>query len=203
MQELGNSSQHLRPLLTQRWIEYSETPVRLGPMVNLVAKPDLFQQRASPRRIFDRRSRCTNCGRYEHLDVHCVRKSCFAFAAAQTRIATVMRMIIRSVLFVALSVSVATIVMPLKAAPPAAAQSKCCEKMKMNPSHNGCGREMPKLPQDLQCCVACMNALTAVLNAQVKVFPPSFREQSFADFFEHGRTRVERPPVPPPRFSFA
>jgi len=112
-----------------------------------------------------------------------------------------MRPIVRVVFSACLLVSVG-LVSPVPAKVPPSPKSDCCSQAAAATAKQSCPHER-KLPQDFQCCVACASCLAAVLNVPVKVSPPSYREQFFAEFFENTLARPERPLVPPPRVSLA
>jgi hypothetical protein len=102
-------------------------------------------------------------------------------------------------LFVAmLSWSIVAITLPAQAAPPVAQEMSCCATSPSNGSHHDEGNQ-PGNAQDRPCCPACALALALFLAPSAPwLFPPTGRE-----FFSMApadlASRLDQPPVPPPR----
>src|ERR1700682_522026 len=110
-----------------------------------------------------------------------------------------MRTTLRLLLCLAISASIATIVIPARAAVPQPAQTSCCAKMKREEAANDCGQHAPKPTQDKQCCSGCVFCLAILLSTTTPFVYPPTGEESFATLSIHEHVRSHRPPVPPPR----
>jgi hypothetical protein len=110
-----------------------------------------------------------------------------------------MQAVLRLLLWLAISASIATAVIPARADAPQPAKSSCCAKMKMEAPANDCAHHAPKSDQDKQCCSLCW-ACVALFLAQTtpSVYPPSGGDY-FATLKTRAHLRAQRPPVPPPR----
>ena len=109
-----------------------------------------------------------------------------------------MKMVIRGIICATLIASLSFALLPAQAnlAPPK--KSDCCAKMQVSEQHNDCAKHGSKSPQDEQCCAACF-ACVAIVPAATTIPRRSEREQSYLKFSEAAKSRVLRPPVPPPR----
>lgn len=95
------------------------------------------------------------------------------------------------------SASIACAVIPAQAAVPQVVKAGCCAKR--DAQANDCSHHAPKSDQEKECCAACVFGLALFFTpATPFIFSPS-SEESFATvpFCEHFRS--DRPPVPPPR----
>jgi hypothetical protein len=112
------------------------------------------------------------------------------------------RLVVRTfgrLLFVAvLSWSVVSITLPAQAAPPVAEKMSCCATKSSHGSNHD-EDSQPGKTQDRQCCPACALALALFLAPSTPwLFPPSGGEifsMASADL----ASRLDQPPVPPPR----
>jgi hypothetical protein len=111
-----------------------------------------------------------------------------------------MQTVIRLFIFLALSASISTAMLPLQSAMPQAEKSSCCANMKMDDhQQDDCGKQMPKSRQDQQCCAACSIGLVASIDRPTLLLPPPPTDESFAAYTFDLHSRSEPPPVPPPR----
>ena len=107
-------------------------------------------------------------------------------------------MLIRGIIGAMLSASLSISLLPVQANPAPPAKSDCCARMQTNEQHNDCAKHGSKSPQDEQCCAACF-ACVAIVPAATAIPKRSEGEQSYLKFSEAAKSRVLRPPVPPPR----
>ena len=110
-----------------------------------------------------------------------------------------MRAVLRLLVCLVTSASIAVAVIPAQAAVPQVVKAGCCAKMKMDAQANDCGHHAPKSDQEKECCAACVFGLALFFTpATPFVYSPS-GEESFASLSIHEHVRSDRPPVPPPR----
>jgi hypothetical protein len=110
-----------------------------------------------------------------------------------------MRGILRLLVCLVTSASIAVAVVPAQAVVPQVVKAGCCASLKTEAPANDCGHHAPKSNQEKECCAACVFGLALFLTrAAPFVYPPS-GEESFAAYFLHEQARSQRPPVPPPR----
>jgi hypothetical protein len=109
-----------------------------------------------------------------------------------------MKMVIRGIICAVLSASLSTSLLSVQANVAPQAKSDCCAKMQMNEQHNDCAKHGSKSAQDQQCCVACF-ACVAIVPTAIAIPKRSEHEQSYWKFSEAAKSRMLRPPVPPPR----
>src|SRR5216110_2221971 len=110
-----------------------------------------------------------------------------------------MRAVMRLLVFLVTSASIAVAVIPAQAAVPLVLKAGCCAKMKMGVQDNDCGHHSPKSDQDKQCCSGCVFCLAVLLPAPTRFVYPPIGEESFATLSVRDHIRSHRPPVPPPR----
>ena len=111
----------------------------------------------------------------------------------------VMRAVLRLLVCLVTSASIAIAVISAQAAVPQVVNAGCCAKMKVGGQESDCGHHAPKSDQDKQCCSGCLFCLAMLVSATTPFVYPPTGEESFATLSirEHGRSH--RPPVPPPR----
>jgi hypothetical protein len=105
---------------------------------------------------------------------------------------------IRGIICATLIASLSFALLPLQANLEPPKKSDCCARMRMSEQHDDCAKHGSKLPQDQQCCAACF-ACVAIVPAATAIPTRSESEQSYLRFSEAAKSRVLRPPVPPPR----
>jgi hypothetical protein len=110
-----------------------------------------------------------------------------------------MRTLLRVLLCLAISSSIATAVMPARTAVAQPAKTSCCAKAKKDALAKDCEHQAPKSEQDKQCCVACPLCVALFLTRATPFVYPTSGEESFATVFERAQALSYRPPVPPPR----
>jgi hypothetical protein len=110
-----------------------------------------------------------------------------------------MRAMLRFLICLLVSCSIAFAVIPAQVAAPQIAKADCCAKLKTDTASNGCDRHAPKSDQDEQACSGCVFCLIAVLPATTALVYPPTGDESFAALLSCEPTRSHRPPVPPPR----
>lgn len=112
---------------------------------------------------------------------------------------------IRLVLGLVISLSVALAVLPLPAVamPLPHKSAECCAKITSGHDAKACGRQMPKSTPDRECCAACTVGLVLIAGASSPVIIPARAGESLALVNLDTHRRTERPPVPPPRFGRA
>lgn len=113
--------------------------------------------------------------------------------------ASVFTLLPRVFLAVAMSVALMALTLPLRAMVPPETQARdCCAAMSKQDDGHHCKHE-PVKPKDRPCCPACVNALVFLLSpAAPFIFSPDTGERLAAALL-YEPSRVERPPVPPPR----
>ncbi|MEP7015113.1 MAG: hypothetical protein ABI925_06715 [Verrucomicrobiota bacterium] len=80
-------------------------------------------------------------------------------------------------------------------------EMSCCAKAANHDSNNHCGGG-PAKKQDLQCCAACWLCLTLLFVPTVSLrFPGTGNGERIAAKDEQLLSRIDQPPVPPPRHS--
>jgi hypothetical protein len=107
--------------------------------------------------------------------------------------------VLRLLVCLVTSGSIAIAVIPAPAAVPQLVKAGCCAKMKMGVQENDCGHYPPKSDQDKQCCSGCVSCLAVLLPATTRFVYPPTGEESFATLSIREHVRSHRPPVPPPR----
>src|SRR5437667_10713737 len=110
-----------------------------------------------------------------------------------------MRAVLRLLVCLVTSASIAVAVIPAQAAVPQAVKAGCCAKMKMGLQGNDCGHHAPKSEPDKQCCSGCVFCFAVLLPAPMRFVYPPTGEESFATLSIRDHVRSHRPPVPPPR----
>jgi hypothetical protein len=106
---------------------------------------------------------------------------------------------LRVLLCLAISSSIASAVIPARIVAAQPAKSTCCAKAKKDAPAKDCEHQAPRSDQDKQCCVACPLCLALFLTrTNPFVYPTSGRE-SFAAISARADALPHRPPVPPPR----
>src|SRR5436189_2652315 len=110
-----------------------------------------------------------------------------------------MRSVLRLLVCLVTSASIAIAVIPAQAAVPPVLKAGCCAKMKMGVQENDCGHHAPKSDQDKQCCSGCVFCLAMLLPATTRFVYPPTGEESFATLSICEQVLSHRPPVPPPR----
>jgi hypothetical protein len=106
---------------------------------------------------------------------------------------------LRVLLCLAISSSIATAVLPARTVVAQPAKSTCCAKAKNDASAKDCEHQAPKSDPDKQCCVACPLCIALFLTrTNPFVYPASDRE-SFAAISARADPLPHQPPVPPPR----
>jgi hypothetical protein len=103
-------------------------------------------------------------------------------------------------LFVAaLSWSVVSMTLPAKGSPPVAEKMSCCATKSSAGSNHHDEENQSGKPQDGQCCPACALALALFLAPSTPwLFPPNGGE-IFSMAADDLASRLDQPPVPPPR----
>ena len=109
-----------------------------------------------------------------------------------------MKMLIRGIICAMLSLSLAFSLLPMQANVTPMPKSDCCAKVQISQQHNDCAKHGSKSGQGQECCAACF-ACVAIVPATTVIPKRSEREQSYLKFSEVAKSRVLRPPVPPPR----
>jgi hypothetical protein len=110
-----------------------------------------------------------------------------------------MRAIFRAAMSLALIVSVAALVLPMRGEAPPPEKSSCCAHLQKQSAPNDCGGHPMKPKQDPQCCAACGVGLALfAAPAAPFIFPPT-GEEEFSTRNAREISRADRPPVPPPR----
>lgn len=110
-----------------------------------------------------------------------------------------MRAVLRLLVCLVTSASIAVAVIPARAAVPRVVKAGCCAMMKLGAPANDCGHHAPKSNQEKECCAACAFGLALFLiPAMPFLYPPS-GEELFAGLAIREHVRSDRPPVPPPR----
>jgi hypothetical protein len=109
--------------------------------------------------------------------------------------------LLRTVLALALSLTVVGITLPAQAnVSPHHLQKCCCKHTNEKVEDHGCGEPI-KPTQDRQCCSNCPLGLALVSNdSRLTIFAKPI-ERFPSDNFSQ-KSRFDRPPVPPPRASF-
>ena len=110
-----------------------------------------------------------------------------------------MRAVLRLLVCLVTSASIAVAVIPTQASVPQVMKAGCCAKMKAGGQENDCGHHAPKSGQDKQCCSGCLFCLAMLLSATTAFVYPPTGEESFATLAIREHVRSHRPPVPPPR----
>jgi hypothetical protein len=105
----------------------------------------------------------------------------------------------RLLLCAAILLTGVTAALPVMACGHVAMKADCCANMKMDTPAKGCGHHAPKQDKENQCCPACFNCITYLFTPATRfVYPPSDAEFLVSDS-DQARSRLDRPPVPPPR----
>jgi hypothetical protein len=108
-----------------------------------------------------------------------------------------MRAMLRLLVCLVTSASIAVAVIPAQAAVPQVVKAGCCAKM--DAPANDCGHHAPKSDQEKECCAACVFGLALFFTPVTPfIYSPS-GEESFATLSVHEHVRSDRPPIPPPR----
>lgn len=108
-----------------------------------------------------------------------------------------MRTVVRFIIFLVLSISIGTAVLPMQSAVPQIEKSSCCSKA--DDEQDDCSQQMPRSQQEQQCCSACAIGLALFLDRTTILIVPPAGDESFATYTFALHFRSERPPVPPPR----
>jgi hypothetical protein len=114
-----------------------------------------------------------------------------------------MRTMLRVLLCLAISASIALAMVPVQSAVPQIEKTSCCAKTKVKEPAKDCGHPAPKSDQEKQCCAACAFGLGLFLTSTAPFIHPPSTEESFATISARARIRAHRPPVPPPRAEVA
>jgi hypothetical protein len=110
-----------------------------------------------------------------------------------------MRAVLRLLLCLLLSCSIAFAVVPREPLVPAIEKTDCCAKMKMESAAHDCERHAPKSDQDQQCCAFCAFGLAVLASSATPFVYPPVGDETFAAYISSEHSRSQRPPVPPPR----
>jgi hypothetical protein len=113
-----------------------------------------------------------------------------------------MRTILRLLICLVISSSIAFAVVPAQAPVRQIEKANCCAKAKAETATDGCNHHENSDP-DKQACPGCVFCLAAVLSAKTPFVYPPTGEESFATFTARELVRSQRPHVPPPRLFVA
>jgi hypothetical protein len=110
-----------------------------------------------------------------------------------------MRAVLRLLVCLLTSASIAVAVIPAQAVVPQAMKAGCCAMLKLGAPANDCGQHAPKSNQEKECCAACAFCVALFLIPAVPFLYPPSGQESFATLALREHVRSDRPPVPPPR----